>query len=142
MGKRVPREDRKSLNPDELLERWDRDWKKFRQQMASKDAELKEMEVLYKEAIANGTDTFWDRFHSLAGKTQNGVMLFLVTIYAWWNAAGYPAPGEKFWGAESVNTLLYWFLTTVFVLTMIRPYMTWLILGLVGCMLFAYLFGG
>lgn len=75
------------------------------------------------------------------------VMAFFLIhpLLAWWDAAGYPHPGRTFWSDDNViasmSTALGYVLAVMIVArVVVGAIMGWLLVAIVGCLMFAWLF--
>jgi len=135
---------RVELSNDELQQRWNDDWAKWR----IREAEFKsQISTLKKRAkpvkpVKAPQKTQWERLVELSGYLSAGTMPIVLAVYAYWNAAGYPDPGRRFWTDDSVHTILQWGVPTVFAVALLKPALSWALIIIAGALMFAYMFKG
>ena len=87
-----------------------------------------------------GVPTDWDRFKDWYAKTSPIALFVLGLAYVWMDATSYPYPGKRFWLNEQVNNAMTMCVAAAFAVAMLRPMLSWILLTLAACGLFALLF--
>ncbi len=132
------------LSREDLEERYaevqaarDADWHRWRE---------REKELLTAVYIPHNEKpakrTLWEQFLEKCGMLQNALMPLFLVIYAWWDSTKYPYPGKGFWTGEATQTVFQWSLVAILAVAMLRPVLFWILLSLIGCLLFSFLFSG
>ena len=119
---------------NQALEARDDDWKRWR----AREKELSEQIKADSPPVARRTA--WEVFSERMGKLAPFIAPVVAIIYTWWDNVSYPPPGKGFWTADTVQPFFQSALLAAFTLMFFNRLLAMVILALVGCLVFAYLF--
>ena len=118
---------------NQVLEARDDDWKRFRGREQELVGLLPAVEKLPKKSM-------YDLFSERMGKLAPAFGPFIAVLYVWWDSTAYPPPGKNFWINEQVQPLFQGVLLAATTLMFFSRLMAVIVMAMIGCLLFAYLF--
>lgn len=118
---------------NQVLEARDEDWRRWRE----RERELLGGNV---KTEAPAKRTPWEIFSGRMGKLAPFIAPVVAIIYTWWDNTAYPPPGKGFWTADTVQPFFQSALLAAFVLMLYHRLVMVLVLAMLGCLLFAYVF--
>lgn len=118
---------------NQVLEARDDDWKKWRD---------KEKELLAKvpAVVKEKALSAWDQYSILMGNVVPFIAPVVAAVYAWWDASSYPPPGQKFWTRQTVQSFFQSGMVAVFALMLFKRILAAIIIAMLACLMFVYLF--
>ena len=118
---------------NQVLDARDDDWRRWREREKELMAELPHVAIAPKQ-------TAWDAFSGRMGKLAPFIAPVVAILYTWWDNTAYPPPGKNFWTADTVQPFFQSALLAAFTLMLYNRMLMVIIMALLGCLIFAYLF--